>query len=419
MLAGVMTISLLLLSFFSSAVTMDISASFSPSLTNPENVVFTDTTPQSGFCATWPTYCGNGERSLATGLILTPQKGLTTTDTPQDSLYFKWPSSFQDVEVTNVENGTRAIVRFRVSSFSGRYDANSDYGVYDWGESGWAFTLTALGGCNSLTAGWLIGKTAVAWLWGIPEGVGGCYRLSSVDRPVGSAKFVKQVNTLSFGYTMVAPSPLTLTSGEYVGKVTYTIGPGGDIDFGTNFQANDSVLEINFSLSVNHELKLTPAAGAQSVSLQPCATGRVCSEDEGEANWERWMVTRVTPQLTGRSTFSLSSSGAFAVYLNCAEQVGTDCALKSDNSGQLVPVKTLLSLPGNIIDSATGSSVTRKALSVGKETGNNVFNTQSYAQDAAGSIDFLVRQKDVDTMLATRPDIYRGAITVIFDPNLF
>ncbi|WP_244172991.1 hypothetical protein [Kosakonia pseudosacchari] len=418
-LSGGMAVCLLLASFVSSAVTMNITASFSPSLTNPENVVFTDTTAQSGFCATWPTYCVNGERSLSTGLILTPRTGLTTTDSPQDSLYFKWPSSFQNVEVTNVENGTTTMVRFRVSSFSGRYDANSNYGVYDWGESGYAFTLGPLGGCNAITPGWLIGNTGVAWLWGVPEGTGGCYRITSVDRPVGDAKFVRQVNTLSFGYTMIAPSPLTLTSGEYVGTVTYTIGPGGDIDFGNNFQANDNILEINFKLSVNHDLKLTPAAGAQSVALQPCATGRVCSEDEGQANWERWMVTRVTPQLTGRSAFSLSSSGAFTVYLSCAEQSGTDCALKSDNSGQLVPVKTLLSLPDNIIDSATGASVTRKALRIGKDMSNNIFNTQSYARDAAGNIDFLVTQKDVDTMLKTRPDTYRGAVTVIFDPNLF
>lgn len=132
------------------------------------------------------------------------------------------------------------------------------------------------------------------------------------------------------------------------------------------------------------------------------------------------MVTRITPQLTGHSNFRLSSSGAFSVYLECEQQSGPDCALRSDKMpSQTVPVRTLLTLPDNIVDEVTGSTVSKRELAVGKDLTKNIFATRSFGQNRAGSIDFLVSQKDVDTMLTTRPDTYRGAVTVIFDPLIY
>lgn len=402
------------------AATMNITASFSPSMDKPENNVFENTTPQSGFCATWPAQCTSGEKSLASGLTLTPSKGLTPQDDKRESLFFKWPSSSRRIMVTNTETGNTQDVQFRVSSFSGRYYANSDSQIYAWGKKGWPFSMNPDGGCSHLSPGWIIGNTQAAWLWSVPEGNAGCYRITSVDRPAGESNFINKVSELSFGYELKAPDPLKMEAGIYTGTLTLSVGPGGDIDFGDNFQASDTELTINFSLSVNHELKLTTTADDQAVSLQPCTTGRTCTEDEGQANWERWMVTRITPQLTGRSNFSLSSSGAFTVYLECEQQSGPACALRSDKMpSQTVPVRTLLTLPDNIVDNVTGSIVSKRELAVGSDLTKNVFTTKIFGQNRTGSIDFLVSQKDVDTMLATRPDTYRGAVTVIFDPKIY
>ena len=132
------------------------------------------------------------------------------------------------------------------------------------------------------------------------------------------------------------------------------------------------------------------------------------------------MVTRITPQMTGKSNFSLSSSGAFTVYLQCEQQSGSDCALRSDNTpSQTVPVQTLLTLPTNIVDNSTGSTVSKRRLAVGRDLTKNVFVTRAFGQNQAGSIDFLVDQREVDTMLKNRPDTYRGAVTVIFDPKIY
>ena len=321
--------------------------------------------------------------------------------------------------VTNIETGNTQEVYFRVSTFSGRYTANSDAGVYNWGRGDAAFSLYPDGGCSSLHPGWA-GNLTLAWLWSVPEGNSGCYKISSVERPVGDSKFINKVDELSFGYDLKAPDPLKMESGIYTGRLALRVGPGGDIDFGDNFQASDNELDINFTLTVNHELKLTTTPENRAVSLQPCAPGRICSEEEGSANWERWMVNRITPELTGKSNFNLSSSGEFTVYLQCEQQSGSDCALKSDNTpSQTVPVRTLLTLPENIIDRSTGSTVSKRRLTTGKDLTKNVFTTKSFGQNRAGSIEFLVGQKDVDTMLKTRPDTYRGAVTVIFDPDIY
>ncbi|MGK0603425.1 hypothetical protein [Yokenella regensburgei] len=399
------------------AATVDITASFSPSMDRPENNAFTNTTPQSGYCSSHPQECKNGEFSLDMGMFLTPSKGLSVNDNARDSLYFRLPSTFRNIEMTNNESGTKEPLSFRVSTFSARYNALKNHGVYDW--KGVVFFSYPTGGCGYIAPGWGT-NLFFEWLWKYPQGNPGCYNITSVDRPEGADKYITGVSRLSFGYEMVAPNPLKMEAGVYTGTLMLNVGPGGDIDFGDNFQASETELRLNFTLSVNHELKLTTTAENQAVSLQPCTPGRVCTEDEGQANWERWMVTRITPQLTGRSNFSLSSSGAFTVYLECEQQSGPDCALRSDKMpSQTVPVQMLLTLPDNIVDNVTSSTVSKRRLQAGHDLTKNVFVTKTFGQNRAGSIDFLVGQKDVDTMLTTRPDTYRGAVTVIFDPKIY
>ncbi len=53
---------------------------------------------------------------------------------------------------------------------------------------------------------------------------------------------------------------LTVGSGTHKGKLSFTVGPGGDFDFGDNYQASDSVVDINLILSVNHDLIVTTNA---------------------------------------------------------------------------------------------------------------------------------------------------------------
>lgn len=412
------SILLLTASMAVSAGTMEVTATFSPSMDNPENNTFTNTTAQSGFCAKWPKDC-DGMHSLATGIELTPLKGLTPSDQPRDSLFFKWPSSYRSVEITNNQTGEKKTVKFRIEAFSGNYTANNDSRIYEWGGGNQAFSIFPKGGCTNQSAGYIVGATQVAWVWRIPAGNLGCYGITSVDRPVGDDAFINNVNEISFGYSMIAPNPLEMSAGSYSGSVEYSVGPGGDIDFGDNFQPSVSMMDINFTLAVNHELKLETTTEDHKVALYPCASANGCTEEEGKANWERWSITRITPQLTGKSNFSLSSSGNFTVYLICEHESGTGCAISSDKTGEVVPVKTFLTLPVNITDIQSGTTVVHKELFTGFDTSRNVFHTDTFASGAKGSIDFNVDKRDVGNMLKNAPDTYRGSVTVIFNPKLY
>lgn len=407
---------MIMFSLPSKAITTPFTASFAPSLDAPENNAFTNTTPQSGYCASYPTECVNFKTfSVSVGLTGTlSTEGIYANATPRNSMYFGMPGAWRDFTVTNTDTGSQATVSLRVSAFSARYNFPSGKSAGSWVGGGF---INAPSPCrySGLAVG---GSTLYMFMWKLPSSASdvACAKIATADY-LGAPT---SINNLSVGYELKTPNPLEMESGTYTGTLHLTAGPGGDIDFGDNFTVNDSNVYFAFTLTVNHELQLTTTAENQTVSLQPCTSGRICTEEEGLANWERWMVTRITPQLTGRSNFNLSSSGAFTVYLECEQQSGSDCALKSDNTpSQTVPVQTLLTLPDNIVDNSTNSVVSKRRLLVGKDLTKNSFVTKTFGQNRAGSIDFLVSQKDVDTMLKTRPDTYRGAVTVIFDPKIY
>lgn len=397
------------------AASIDITAQFSPSMENPENNTFINTTKQSGFCNTWPSLCSNGLLSIATGLRLDPNSSTIFVDDPdsRDHIYFKLPSK-KTIEITNKDTGKKNQIIFSFQNISTKMWRVSNP------SSGWAggsFSYP-VGGCSNASVA-MAGGTWYTWVWRIkdPSNPTACYKKrKDSDANISNS----YMNEISVGYAMETPSPLIMDSGNYTASITYSVGPGMDFDFGNKWDASDSELTINFNLTINHELKLTSTPDDQKVSLQPCRTGNVCSEEEGEANWERWMINRVTPQLTGRSNFNLSSSGSFTTYLECEHTIGLDCALISDNvPSQLIPVQALLSLPSNVVDYSTNSVVSKKPLKAGKDLTTNIFRSKSFGNNNKGSIDFLIKQQDVDTMLKTRPDTYRGAVTVIFDPNIY
>lgn len=401
------------------AATMDITASFSPSMESPESNTFTNTTPKSGYCASFPVQCAlNKTFSIAMGGITASltTSGITANSEARMGMYFKMPGGWRDVIVTNTANGNTATTGFRVNAFSSRYITLTNWSreLHQATWRGSSF-VEAPSPCSYSGVGGLP-DYGYLFMWKWPASDSACYKTALRDL-TGEPYLI---DSTSLGYELKTPNPLMMEAGIYTGTLTLSIGPGGNIDFGDNFQASDSELVINFTLTVNHELKLTTTADNHKVSLQPCASGRICTEDDGLANWERWMITRVTPQLTGRSNFNLSSSGAFTVYLSCEQQSGSDCALRSDrNPSQRVPVQTLLTLADNVVDSATGMQISKRRLAMGKDVANNVFLTQVFGQNKTGSIDFLIDQRDVDTMLENRPDTYRGAVTVIFDPKIY
>ncbi|EJF7712655.1 hypothetical protein M8697_002890 [Providencia rettgeri] len=399
-------------SFIAQSATIDLTAKFTPSINNTNgDGVFINTTPQGGYCATWPQYCPSGEVSVVLPLSTKISYPINANNEPRQGPYFILPKTEKILTVINQSTGESFDVKFRITNFSARYEKN--IGQTDW--NGGSFVNTPSGnGCAFGGVGVGSGSAFYHFMWKTLNNTNPCYKISSVDRTEPATFY-----SMSIGYSLQAKdSLLTIGSGIYKGKISFTVGPGGDFDFGDNYQASDSFVDINLTLSVNHDLIVKTSSDDRSLALEPCKNGKVCTQEQGRDNWERWMISRVTPEMTAKSNFQLSSSGAFTVYLQCEYEKGENCALKSDKNEQLVPIHSYLTLPDNVVSQQTNNLVIREPMSIRKDF-SNIFLSKNLGSNRKGSIDFLVNQRDVDTMLLTRPDTYRGVVTVIFDPNIY
>lgn len=400
--------------------TLEITADFTPDINNPSRNKFTNTTPISGICATWLTYCNNMgmEFSINIPVSSVKVKDIKAEHGPRDGAYFKLPG-VTSVTVQN-EKGEHHTLQFKFKAFSATIFRNRngndfrDGAFYTGGR-----TLSGARCGNSylgVSPGWQWYQ--FGWKW---DGGTACYKRSTIDRLLGTDDH-DSFQDQSIAYELIAPNPLAMGDGLYTGSITYTVGPGGDFDYGDAYAASDSVLTVNFTLKVTHELKVRPDPASDSVTLSPCYQGTACTKEDTEKNWERWMVTNIPPQkMLGTSNFKISSSGSFTVYMKCAtgSAFSSDsCPMVSEKSGTIIPVKAVLTLPNNITDQS-GKSVVNVPLYTEKSGSRNQFTTHSFGTEQPGKIDFTIGKKDIIEMLKSRPDSWSGTVTIIFDPNIY
>lgn len=107
------------------AATINITASFSPSMSDPSNDKFVNTTPQSGYCVSYPAQCADNKTfSINMGGITASlaTSGLTANSEPRMGIYFGLPGAWRDVVVRHDETGEVRTLKFRMSAFSARYN---------------------------------------------------------------------------------------------------------------------------------------------------------------------------------------------------------------------------------------------------------------------------------------------------------
>lgn len=78
---------------------------------------------------------------------------------------------------------------------------------------------------------------------------------------------------LDFAYELRTPNPLKMSSGQYTGSLTYSVGPGQDIDMGDVMLPNDSALTLNFNLEVQHTLQVEVPPAATAWNWSPRKAG--------------------------------------------------------------------------------------------------------------------------------------------------
>ncbi|MBA1205379.1 hypothetical protein G7009_27105 [Pseudomonas capeferrum] len=210
---------------------------------------------------------------------------------------------------------------------------------------------------------------------------------------------------MSVAYTLELPPTYRVKPGIYRGSVTYSIGTGGDFDFGNEVTAlNDNSLTINVVLDVQHTFLLEFPQAADRVVLEP------------PGGWSAWLEGgRVPTRLYSELSMRLWSSGPLKVYKLCEYDVGDVCGIRN-RRGEEVPLKVAITLPYGIRYQGW-QTVRQKALPTGRAAALEL-ESQLPTANGPGQLHFEVAQDDLRPMLDRGAELYSGKVTVVFDAEI-
>lgn len=388
------------------AATVEISARFSPDPNNPQVNTFINTTPNSGLCNTFAYICRPlGLFSIGLGFEANTQYPIPANHPNiRDGAMIKVPAEDRAVILTS-PTGDAAEVKFAITAFSAtnRTD-NIDVIIGNPSSSG-------VPAQNALWGARWGGAAAAPCTRGAnvttdSKSDGDYFWLTPVAAPCGKSPLYEipwlKMRNSSVAYLMTTPDPLKMGSGIYRGSITYTVGPGGDFDFGNNLLATDNLVTMNFTLSVEHTLKFQFPAGYGSVVLNPAG------------GWQQWLNNGRRPQkLSADQGFKMWASTRFSIGLQCEYRLSDQCAIKNP-AGHEVPVETRVTLPDGLRD-ASSQPVNRLLLS----TTPQVFSPGHYLDNRPAALHFEVARDQVTSMINDHSgSMYRGNITVIWDSEV-
>lgn len=391
------------------ALTQDISALFRPDPSKPNENTFLNTTPISGYCADRPSDCrATGMFSVRLRLSANTISPIQANhEDPRQGAMFKVPASWRPVQVTHTGTGEIETVEVRWSGFGSRQlFSNSVIELVGGGASVWGAHRALWSGLEWVYAPLpcqysgvsLYNITSYAFFWKVPtEGV--CGKTARYLIPAMS------YNYLDFAYELRTPNPLKMSSGQYTGSLTYSVGPGQDIDMGDVMIPNDSALTLNFKLDVEHTLKVEVPPGGNRVELVP------------QEGWQSWLNSGRKPtRLFRDQSFHISASSRFKMGLECQYISGNTCAISEAGTGHAVPVDVSVTLPNGLTDAA-GQPVNRRRL-LRDGSGTELFLPGFYIDRRPGTLHFEVARSSVEEMLDSGAKAYTGDVTVIWDSEI-
>jgi hypothetical protein len=377
------------------AITVPLTAEFVPSLDNPSNNTFTNTTGSGAICLRYPDHC-DYKRSLGVGGQFLNQTPILANDpNPRQGLTIKVPNEWRDITVRHTTTGETSLVQLRFTGIGGSFRPSPDAPFITkipderaaqealW-HDGWIGTAPApcTRGFGELRRG------EISFLWLVTSSAS-CSKTAAFDIPNGTIYFPE------FIYELRTPTPLDMSAGTWVGATSYTMVPGGDIDFGDNYQYSHSVLDLPITLTVSHHLRVVFPPGADRLALEP------------EGGWIPWLNGGRRPERILRDQpFQFTSSGPVKMRIEC-------CAI-ANPAGHRVPVETRITLPVGMHE-LTGGPVSKKLLnSIDEATAV----AQQYVADQTGNLHFEVARADVHDMLTYPDTTYSGNVTVVWDSFL-
>ncbi|MCK1791436.1 hypothetical protein [Pseudomonas violetae] len=382
------------------AAVQEITAVFRPDSSNPQKNIFENTTPQSGICPGHiPQRCEALNIFSIRTLDITFESNRSIPaghESEREGAMFKVPSAWRDLTVVHSETGAVETVQMRIAGIGGRWDTSRPPGVTAFGPQ-----AANWGGAPApcVPSGYIAAATSyLLWFWIVPEGAGACSRTAQLDIP-----WLKYT-TFEYAYELKTPNPLGMSTGQYTGSIVFGIGPGEDFDFGDTMIPNDNNLIFNFTLDVQHTLKVEIPPGGNRVELVP------------QGGWQAWLTQGRKPtRLFSDQTFNVSSSTRFKMNLDCQYSTdGNRCSVRDSVFGHVVPLDVSVTLPNGLVD-ASAQPVTRRPLRR-DGIGTELFLPSFYVDRKPGTLHFEIAQDEVGEML--KPGIgrsYSGSVTVIWD----
>jgi hypothetical protein len=386
------------------ALVQEITALFKPDPANAFKNEFVNTTPISGFCAGFGhSICrsrglfsiqaplGGGSPDLGPGVPVI----YANHENPRAGAMFKVPSEWQEVDVTHTRTGEVKQLQMRISGIGQATVTRPS--IYVWPGGAWLYAPAPCGGSGLNTGG----GSNLHFFWLVPENAGAC----NVKPPIEDVtRFA--FASMDYAYELKTPDPLGMSSGQYTGTHEYTIGPGGDFDFGDVVIANDNALTFNFTLDVQHTLKVEIPPGGNYVELIP------------QGGWQAWLQRNRRPERLFRDqTFNISASSRFKMQLDCQYgDGGNQCLLRDPVSGGVAPLNISVTLPSGLNDAA-GQPVSRRPL-LRDGSGTELFQPGHYVDRKPGQLHFEIAREHVEEMLTGVAKTYSGNVTVIWNSEI-
>ena len=356
---------------------------------------FQDTTPPAAFCVRWPVMCqGGGAAALPITFVKSSTRGASD---PRDQFFIKLPGR-REIDVYHLQTGEshRLTIEFTAVGQS-VYERALNYNP--------VFNASLQGGCSTNQAwGYPSQPSYTMYLWNIrnPQSPAPC-NSTSWRAPAGYVA-TGEVKEMGVRYNLQMPAPYRMKPGIYTGSSAYSIGPGGDFDFGNDVtELNGNSLTINFELDVEHAFFFDFPPGSERAVLEP------------REGWQAWMAGGRAPQRLYRDLpFRIWSTGPFKAYKLCQHYMDQKCGIRNAQGDQ-VPVDVALSLPAGIQHG--NQPVQRLTLPSGRGAPLQ-FESAMPTLNRPGQLHFEVDRTGVQAMLQHPGSTYTGQVTVVFDAEL-
>ncbi|MGE8465559.1 MAG: hypothetical protein ACN6QE_05400 [Pseudomonas putida] len=353
---------------------------------------FEHTTPPASACAILPSMCRN---KLSVTLPVTYTKLTQVTTVPRENFYVRTPAPKQ-VDIYHDQSGETHQVQLNFPTISQRVASPRR-------ERNPAATPYRAGGDCQVQNGAWISQTEFLTRWNMPRAPGECW--TRAQSSVWGQQETVTTSELSVVYTLGLPPPYRLKPGIYRGSVTYTLGAGGDFDFGNDVTAlNSNDITVNIVIDVQHSFRLEFPLGFDHAVLEP------------PGGWAAWLDGgRVPPRLFNDLSMRLWSTGPFKVYKQCEFDVGDGCGIRN-RRGEEVALKVAITMPYGVLYQGW-QSVTKKPLPTGRAA---ALGLEAFLPTANGpsQLHFEVAQADLRPMLDRAGEKYSGKVTVIFDAEI-